>query len=89
MEDSAKKNKEGTDNMFKIEIPRNFFIDEFICLRSKASSSKCGSDEKRLKVISKSQSKSIDFERYYKCFYRKKYDKECDKYVLKSNIRDM
>ena len=48
---------------FKIETPKNIWIDEFICLRSKMYAFKCGNDSKnKLKAISKSQSKNIQFE---------------------------
>ena len=53
---------------FKIETPKNIWIDEFVCLRSKMFASKCGDDSKnKLKGISKSQSKHIKFEEYKKC----------------------
>ena len=52
---------------FKNECPRNIWIDEFICLRSKMYAFKCGEDSKnKLKGISKSQSKNIKFEEYKK-----------------------
>ena len=42
---------------FKIETPKNIWIDEFVCLRSKMYAFKCGDDSKnRLKGYSKSQS---------------------------------
>ena len=47
---------------FKIEIPKNLWIDEFVCLRSKMYAFKCGDDSKnKLKSISKSQSKILKF----------------------------
>ena len=50
---------------FKTETPRNIWIDEFICLRSKMYAFKSGKDSKnKLKGISKSQSKDIKFEEY-------------------------
>ena len=52
---------------FKIETPKNIWIDEFICFRSKMNAFKCGGDSKnKLKGISKSQSKNINFEEYKK-----------------------
>ena len=52
---------------FKIEIPKNIWIDEFICLRSKMYAFKCGNDSKnKLKGISKSQSKPIKLEEFKK-----------------------
>ena len=32
---------------FKIETPKNVFVDEFICLRNKGYSFKCSSDNER------------------------------------------
>ena len=47
---------------FKIETPKNIWIDEFDCVRSKIYSFKCGDDSKnKLKSISKSQSKHNKF----------------------------
>ena len=55
---------------FKIETPKNIWIDEFIALRSKMYAFKCGDDSKnKLKGISKSQSKHIKFEKYYNCLF--------------------
>ena len=62
---------------FKIETPKNIWIDEFICLTSKKYAIKCGNDSKnKLKGISKSQSKHIIFEEYKKCFDCESYQKE-------------
>ena len=48
---------------FKIETPKNIWIHEFVCLRSKMYAFKCGNDsENKLKGISISQSKNIKFE---------------------------
>ena len=48
---------------FKIETPKNFWIDEFVCLRSEMYGVKGGNDSKNeLKGISKSQSKHIKLE---------------------------
>ena len=55
---------------FKIETPENIWIDEFVCLRSKAYSFKCNDNtesKNEIKGISKSQSKRIKFEEYYNC----------------------
>ena len=48
----------------KLETPKSFWIDEFVCLRSKIYSFKCGDDSKKIKGISKSQSKHTEFEEY-------------------------
>ena len=50
---------------FKIETPKSIYINEFVCLRSKAYSFKCRNDNEnknRIKGISKSQSNHIKFE---------------------------
>ena len=53
---------------FKIETPKNIWIDEFIALRSKMYAFKCGNDSKNnVEGVSKSQSKNIKFEEYKKC----------------------
>ena len=55
---------------FKIETPKNIWIDDFVCLRSKMYSFKCGDDsKKKLKGISKSQSKHIKFDEYKNCLF--------------------
>ena len=35
--------------LFKIETPKYIWIDEFVCLRSKMYSFKCGDDSKKIK----------------------------------------
>ena len=53
---------------FKFETPKNIWIDEFVCLRSKIYSFRCGNDSKNnLKSISQNQSKNIKFEEFKKC----------------------
>ena len=55
---------------FKIETPKNIWIDQFVCLRSKAYSFQCkdkDENENKIKGFSKSQSKHIKFEEYYNC----------------------
>ena len=62
------KNKKKLIEKFEKETPKTLWIDEFICLRSKLYSFKCGNDNKNeLKGIFKSQSKIINFEEYKKC----------------------
>ena len=59
---------------FKLETPKNNWIDEFVCLRSKLYSFKCGDDSKNiLKGISKSQSKHNKIEECKKCLEGEKY----------------
>ena len=75
---------------FKIETPKNIWIDKFICLRSKMYAFKCGDNSKnKLKGISKSRSKNIKFEEYYNCLFGKEYQQECDNYILRSINHEM
>ena len=75
---------------FKIETPKNIWIDEFVCLRSKMYAFKCGDDSKnKLKGISKSQSKNIKFEEYKKCLDGEDYQQECDNYIIRTINHDM
>ena len=56
---------------FKVECPRNIWIDEFVCLRSKAYSFKCNDNiesKNKIKGISQSQSKHSKFDEYKKTF---------------------
>ena len=74
----SKKNKKVIGK-FKIETPKNIWIDEFVCLRSKMYAFKCGNDSKnKLKGVSKSQSKNNKFEEYKKCLDGEEYQRECN-----------
>ena len=77
---------------FKIETPKNIWIDEFVCLRSKAYSFKCKNNDEnknKIKGISKSQSKHIKFEEYYNCLFGGEYQKECNNYIIRSINHEM
>ena len=77
---------------FKIETPKNIWIDEFVCLRSKAYSFKCkdnNENKNKIKGISKSQSKHIKFEEYYNCLFGGEYQKECNNYIIRSINHEM
>ena len=75
---------------FKIETPKNIWIDEFVCLRCKMYAFKCGDDSKnKLKGVSKSQSKKIKFEEYKKCLDGEEYQRECKNYITRSIIHEM
>ena len=75
---------------FKIETPKNIWIDEFVCLRSKMYAFKCGDDSKnKLKGISKSQSKIIKFKEYKKCLDGEEYQRECNNYIIRSINHEM
>ena len=75
---------------FKVETPKNIWIDEFVCLRSKMYAFKCGDDSKnKLKGVSKSQSKNNKFEEYKKCLDGKDYQRECNNYIIRSIYHEM
>ena len=68
---------------FKIETPKNIWIDEFVCIRSKMYAFKCGDVIKnKLKGISKSQSKNNKFDEYKKYLDGKEYQKDCENCIL-------
>ena len=76
----SEKNKKGIGK-FKIETPKNIWIDEFVCLRSKAYSFKCkdnNENKNKIKGISKSQSKHFKFEEYNNCLFGGDYQRECN-----------
>ena len=67
-------------------------MDEFGCLRSKAYSFKCNDNtetKNKIKGISKSQSKHIKFEEYYKCLFGGEHQKKCDKFIIRSLNHEM
>ena len=71
---------------FKKETPKNIWIDEFVCLRSKACSFECEDDiesKNKIKGISKFQSKHINFEEYNNCLFGGEYQRECNKLLYK------
>ena len=77
---------------FKIENPKNIWIDEFICLRSKTYSFKCKNNDKnknKTKRISKTQSKNFKFEEYKKCLAGEENQREYDNYIIRSFIHGM
>ena len=75
---------------FKIETRKNIWIDEFICLKSKMYAFKCGNDSKnKLKGISKSQSKHINFEEYKNCLDGEEYPRESNTYIIRSINHEM
>ena len=85
----SNKNKKVVGK-FKIETPKNIWIDEFVALRSKCYAFRCEDDSKnKLKGISKSQSKNIKFEEYYNCLFDREYQYECDNYILRSINHEM
>ena len=87
----SEKNKKVIGK-FKTETPKNIWIVEFVCLRSKAYSFKCKDnkeDKNKIKGISKSQSTHIKFEEYYNCLFAKEYQKECNNYIIRSINHEM
>ena len=62
-----------------IETPEKNWMDEFVCLKSKSSSFKCGNkNTNKLNGISEFFSKNKNFEEYKKCLDGVDYQKECD-----------
>ena len=45
--------------------------------------------QKKIKDISKSQSKHIKFEDYYNCLFGGEHQKECDNYIIRSLNHEM
>ena len=85
----SNKNKKVVGK-FKIETPKNIWIDEFVALRSKCYAFKCGDDSKnKLKGISKSHSKNIKFDENKECLDGEEYQYECDNYILRSINHEM
>ena len=77
---------------FKIETPKSFWIDEFVCLRSKAYSFKCKNNDEnknKIKGISKSQSKHLNFKEFYNCLFGGEYQRECNNYIIRSINHEM
>ena len=70
---------------YKIETPKNIWVDEFVRVRSKMYAFKCGDDGKnKLKCISKSQSKHKKIEEFKKCLDGEEYQKEINNYFIRS-----
>ena len=87
----SEKNKKVIGK-FKIETPKNIWIDEFVCLRSKAYSFICKNNDEnknKIKGISKSQSKHIKFEEYYNCLFGGDYQREYNNYIIRSINHEM
>ena len=87
----SEKNKKVIGK-FKNECPKNIWIDEFVCLISKAYSFKCKNNDEnknKIKEISKSQPKHNKFEEYYNCLFGKEYQKECNNYIIRSINNEM
>ena len=75
---------------FKIETPKIFRINGFVCLRSKMFSFNSGDDSRnKIEGVSKSYSKNIKFEKYKKCLDGEKYQEECENYIFKSVNHEM
>ena len=75
---------------YKVGTPKNIWIDDFVCLRSKMYAFKLLDDIKnRFKGLSKNQSKKFIFEEYYICLFGGKYQQECDNYIIRSLNHDL
>ena len=65
-------------------------MDEFVCLRSKMYSFECRDDiKKKLKKVSKTQSKHNKFDEYKNCLDGKKHQEDCENYILRSVKHEM
>ena len=76
----------------KNETPKNIWIDDFLCLRSKAYSFKSNDNtesKNKIKGISTSQPKHIKFEEYYNCLFGGEYHKEGYNYIIRSLNHEM
>ena len=81
----SNKNKKVVGK-FKIETPKNIWLDEFIALRSECCACREGDDSKNnLKGISKSQMKKFKIEKYKNCLDGEENENVCDRYILKSS----
>ena len=79
----VRKKQKRVFGKLKLQTPKIIWIDEFICLRSKASSSICnGENTNKRKGIRESYSKIINFEVYKKCSDGEKHQGECGDYFL-------
>ena len=77
---------------FKSETPKNKWIDEFVCLRSKIFPFKCKDiieSRTKIKGISRSQPNFYKFEEYKKCLDGEDYHSDCNNYILRSINHDM
>ena len=75
--DIFSKKEEKVIGKYKIENPKNFWFDEFVCLRSMVFSFKCGDEiNNKSKGISESGTKHVKFEEDKKCIDGKEYQRE-------------
>ena len=75
---------------FKIETPKNIWIDEFICLRSKMHAFKCEDHSKsKLKDVSKPYSENIEFYENKKYLDGVEYQQKSHNYILRSVNHEM
>ena len=75
---------------FKIETPKNIWIDEFVALRSKWHAFNFGDDSKiKLKGIAESQTKKIKFKENKICLDGEENVYEFDNFILRSINHDM
>ena len=75
---------------FKIETPKNIWIDEFVCLRSKMYAFKCDDDSKNeVKGVCKSQLENFEFDENRNCLNGEEYQRECNNFILHSINHEM
>ena len=75
----------------KIETPKSFYIDKFVCLRSKcyAYTTQLDGYENKIKGIVKGYKKEILFDQYYKCLMNQTYNKTCKQFCIRSHDHNM
>ena len=77
--------KKRVNGKLEIETPKNIWIDDFVCLRSKMYSFRCRDVRKnKLKGNSESQLKHIKFEEYKKSVGGGENQRECNNKILSS-----
>ena len=87
----SNKNKKVISK-FKIENPKNIWIDECISLTSKVYLCNCKGNiesKNKIKGISISQSKHKKFEEYKKCLDGEEYLRQSNNYIVRSINREM
>ena len=75
----------------KIETPKSFYIENFVCLRSKclAYITELDFNDNELNGICKGFKKEISFDQYFKCLENETYDRECKQYCIRSHDHEM
>ena len=75
----------------KIEIPKSFYIDKFVCLRSKryANTTKLDANDNKITGIGNGYKKEIAFDQYLNCLKNETYNRESKQYCNRSHDHEM